>query len=337
MQTVAGVANEVGVNLGRVTNQGATLALTATTIAGVTNTQTVAGVANEVGINLGRVTNQGATLALTATTIAGVTNSVAGVTNEVGINWGRVVNPGATVSLTATTIAGVTNTQTVAGVANEVGINLGRVANQGATLALTATTIAGVTNSVAGVTNTVRADVRAWVGTQPADLTGIGYVQVDVQAIDDDATAAPNLEAFFDGTGYSATTSTIGGVANEVGVNWARVTNQTAAVNLTATTVGGVTALGTAAIWAGSIVAAAANKIADYVLRRSAATARASADGDASIFRSLLGAVSKLVNRVAETTATNLATYQEDDVTVLGNQTITTTGTAVTWTDLNTV
>jgi hypothetical protein len=64
------------------------------------------------------------------------------------------------------------------------------------------------------------------------------------------------------------------------------------------------------------------NKIADFVLRRSFANARVSANGDAFTFRSLLGAIAKLVNRwnIAGST---LTIYAEDDVTSVGTQTLT--------------
>jgi len=78
---------------------------------------------------------------------------------------------------------------------------------------------------------------------------------------------------------------------------------------------------------AADIVAAVANKIADHILRRTYANARASSDGDALNFRSLLGAIGKLVNKWAISGAT-LTVYQEDDLTATapgGTQAITAT------------
>jgi hypothetical protein len=75
----------------------------------------------------------------------------------------------------------------------------------------------------------------------------------------------------------------------------------------------------------GDIVAAVANKIADHVLRRTYANVRASSDGDAVSFRSLLGAAAKLVNKWTISGAT-LTVYHEDDVTSAGTQAV--TGTA---------
>jgi len=78
---------------------------------------------------------------------------------------------------------------------------------------------------------------------------------------------------------------------------------------------------------AATIEAAAANKLADHVLRRTYANARASSDGDALSFRSLLGAIGKLVNKWA-ISGTTLTIYQEDDLTSTapgGTQTITAT------------
>lgn len=87
-------------------------------------------------------------------------------------------------------------------------------------------------------------------------------------------------------------------------------------------------------VWAG-ITAAAARTIADHVLRRSWASAADSADGDALAFRSLLGAVAKLVNRVAISGAT-LTVYEDDDTTALGTQAVTSDADAEPITGVNT-
>lgn len=86
-------------------------------------------------------------------------------------------------------------------------------------------------------------------------------------------------------------------------------------------------AIATDAIGAAEIAAAAANKIADHILRRTYANARVSADGDAVAFRSLLGAVGKLVNKWSISGST-LTIFQEDDLTSTapgGTQAITAT------------
>ena len=76
-----------------------------------------------------------------------------------------------------------------------------------------------------------------------------------------------------------------------------------------------------------TINAATANQIADHVIRRSWANVETSSDGDTIAFRSLLGAVAKLVNRVA-ISGTDLLTYRDDDTTVLGTQALTTDASA---------
>ncbi|HEV8655644.1 MAG TPA: hypothetical protein VGR85_09055 [Candidatus Limnocylindria bacterium] len=97
-----------------------------------------------------------------------------------------------------------------------------------------------------------------------------------------------------------------------------------------------LTSLGTlvADIWAG-ITGAAANKLADHTLRRSLASAAASADGDAVAIRSLLGAARKLANRVA-IAAGVLTIYEEDDTTTAGTQAVTTDPGAVHIVEVNT-
>ena len=69
------------------------------------------------------------------------------------------------------------------------------------------------------------------------------------------------------------------------------------------------------------------NKIADHVLRRSWESAADSSDGDTKAFRSLLGAVAKLVNKIAVAGAT-LSIFEEDDSTVLGQQALSVDATA---------
>lgn len=78
---------------------------------------------------------------------------------------------------------------------------------------------------------------------------------------------------------------------------------------------------------AADLAVAVANRIADCVLRRTYANARASSDGDAVNFRSLLGAVGKLVNKWS-ISGTTLTVFQEDDTTSTapgGTQAITAT------------
>ena len=65
------------------------------------------------------------------------------------------------------------------------------------------------------------------------------------------------------------------------------------------------------------------NKIADHTIRRTFENACDSPDGDTKSFRSLLGAIGKLVNKV-EASGGTLTIYEDDDTTSLGTQTITT-------------
>lgn len=88
-------------------------------------------------------------------------------------------------------------------------------------------------------------------------------------------------------------------------------------------------------VWSG-ITATAARVIADHVLRRSWASAGASSDGDTLSLRSLLGAVAKLVNKVAISGST-LTVYQADDSTSLGTQTLTSDSNAAPITGADTV
>jgi len=69
------------------------------------------------------------------------------------------------------------------------------------------------------------------------------------------------------------------------------------------------------------------NKIADHTIRRTWANVEASSSGDAVSFRSLFGAIAKLVNKVAASGGT-LTIYRDDDITALGTQALTTDATA---------
>ena len=81
--------------------------------------------------------------------------------------------------------------------------------------------------------------------------------------------------------------------------------------------------IATGAIAADEIAAAAANKIADHVIRRTFENACDSSDGDTKTGRSLLGAIGKLVNKIAISGST-LTVYEDDDSTSLFTQTVTT-------------
>ena len=82
--------------------------------------------------------------------------------------------------------------------------------------------------------------------------------------------------------------------------------------------------------FANAVAAAAANKIADHVLRRTYANARASADGDTLAFRTLIGALSKLINKAAPSgDNTKLQHFHEDDATLWWEETISSDAAAV--------
>jgi len=86
--------------------------------------------------------------------------------------------------------------------------------------------------------------------------------------------------------------------------------------------------IATDAIGSAEVSAAAANKIADHKIRRSFENACDSSDGDTKSFRSELGAMAKLVNKVVISGGV-LTAYEDDDATTLGSQTITTDDNAI--------
>lgn len=85
-----------------------------------------------------------------------------------------------------------------------------------------------------------------------------------------------------------------------------------------------------------TITATQYRQIADHVLRRTLANARASSDGDTVSQRSLLGALALLVNRRGyDAVNDELDVYQENDSTVFYSVPATTSGTAVNIIELN--
>lgn len=133
-----------------------------------------------------------------------------------------------------------------------------------------------------------------------------------------------------------ANVTTVGNVTGNVGGNVVgSVASVTADVTLGANAITAAT-IATDAITDSELSAAACNKIADHTLRRSWANAWTSANGDAPTFRSLLGAVAKLVNRLALGVGV-LTIYEDDDATPVGTQTVTTNAASDPVTELDTV
>lgn len=89
------------------------------------------------------------------------------------------------------------------------------------------------------------------------------------------------------------------------------------------------------ATYGGSSAQHQVNDIADYIIRRSIQGAIDSSYGDAKSGRSLLGAVCKLVNKIAASGGT-LTVYEDDDVTSLFTQSITSNPSADPITELDT-
>lgn len=67
-----------------------------------------------------------------------------------------------------------------------------------------------VYDSLIAGTDTLNADVTQWLGTAVATPTTAGVPEVDLTHISGDSSAADNLEADYDGTGYNKSASTIG-------------------------------------------------------------------------------------------------------------------------------
>lgn len=205
------------------------------------------------------------------------------------------------------------------------------------------THVAGATTNVAALATNVdailtdTADMQPKLGT-PAGASvsaDIAAVKVDTAAILVDTgttldTKIDTIASYID----TEVSAILAAVDTEIGAIKA-VTDQMAfgTANRLNVQVYGVE---TDAIGAADVSAAAANKIADHILRRALATALASSDGDTKTFRSLAGAVAKLVDRIVSSGGT-LTIYEPDDTTSLGTQALTTDAAAEPIIEANTV
>ena len=153
-----------------------------------------------------------------------------------------------------------------------------------------------------------------------------GDIRVDVTQLGGATQSATDLKDFAD-AGYDPSTNKVQGVVlcDTTTTNTDMRGTDSAATAAALATVDTVVDAILADTGTDGVVLSAAylNKIADHVLRRSWETAADSSDGDTKAFRSLLGAVAKLVNKIGVAGAT-LSIYEEDDSTVLGQQALVT-------------
>jgi len=173
-------------------------------------------------------------------------------------------------------------------------------------------------------------DLTVNIQTVARQILDLAFPNVSARGIDVDASGGVEVGSFQAGA-ITAAAFGAGAIDNAAFNVTETLTANPAAGGIVAASFGAgaidAAAIATDAIGAVELAAGAANKIADHVLRRTYANARASADGDAVNFRSLLGAIGKLVNKWAISGAT-LTVYQEDDTTSTapgGTQTITAT------------
>jgi hypothetical protein len=191
------------------------------------------------------------------------------------------------------------------------------------TAALTGNVTGNLSGSVGSVTGNVGGNVTGSVGSLATQAKADVNAEVDTALTDYDAVVPGDLPANFADLAITATTGRVsaGTVVDKTGYSLA--------ADQSGVTIGTVNSLASGAVAAASLAAAACAKVADIVLRRSWASAAASSDGDTKSFRSLLGAVAKLVNKIDTTTnAGKLTVFEADDSTELGTQTLSTDGSA---------
>lgn len=208
--------------------------------------------------------------------------------------------------------------------------------------------VGSVTGAVGSVTGNVGGNVTGSVGS--VAMGGITAASIAADAIGASELAADAVAEIQSGLATSSDLATLATyVDTEVAAIKAKTDNLpsdpadqsqveaaiTAAQGALSVLIGALNDIAAADVWT-ALDDASANRVADHVLRRSWATAAGSADGDALAFRSLLGAVAKLVNRVGIVGDT-LTVYEDDDTTALGEQTLTSDADAEPITGVNTV
>ena|SRR3990167_2576915 len=158
--------------------------------------------------------------------------------------------------------------------------------------------------SVTLPTLTAGQSVGMYITATVVGVATAGFVQEDIG----DTSLASDLAASIDALPTNAELATALGTADDA-------------------VLAAVAALPTAAsIWA-AITAAAANLIADHVLRRTTANVEASANGDTLSARSLYGATARLVHKVSISGST-MTTTRSDDSTALTTAALTTDSSA---------
>lgn len=174
--------------------------------------------------------------------------------------------------------------------------------------------------------------------TVPTTTAVTNQVTADATAISGDATAANNLEAAFDGTGYDSgltvfvkdSIATIAGVTNAAtlinalndidgsGVTLHAGTHSSVTIqgvtNVSGHAAGAIVAadFGAGAIDAAALATDAVNEIADGILDRDMSTG---ADSGSSAVRNLRDGIRAIRNRV-ESDTTQIYVYEEDDTTI---------------------
>lgn len=175
-------------------------------------------------------------------------------------------------------------------------------------------------------------EVNLASGKAPATIAAGDIANSAITAASIAADAITDAKVASDVT-IASVTGAVGSVTGNVGGNvTGSVGSVVGAVGSVTGNVGGnvvgsvatATALGSGAVNATSVNTAGANWIADHVIRRSFANAKATVGPDTKTFRSLLGAIARLVNKNSISAGT-LTVTEEDDSTSLGTAAVTTT------------
>lgn len=193
----------------------------------------------------------------------------------------------------------------------------------------TLTAAAGITFGVyvggtaAAAVASTALSTATWTGTL---ATNIGTTNTTV-AGNLDAAITSRMATYTQPTGFLAATFPLT-VASTTNITAGTITTTTNLTNLPSITSNWITAAGIAtdAIGATEIAAAAANKIADHILRRLQTNVEASSDGDTLGLGSLYGLIQQ--GQESAASGTTLTVYKTDGTTSLGTKTLSTNAAA---------
>lgn len=272
----------------------------------------------EIDTNAGAIVS--VTTTATATNVTTVNGLAAGVITETSIANNAITDAKVASDVTIASVTGAVGS--VTGAVGSVTGSVGSVAAGGITASSIATDAIGSDELAASAVTKIWAAVAdsAGVTTLLTRITAVLQTKAEADTAHGLLATAASLATVATNVSTAVTQTTAAAIRTALGLASANLDTQLDAVP-TATE-------NADAVWTvGNMTAAAVNRIADVVLRRTTANVEASSYGDTVAGRSLYGAVARLAHKVAAVTGT-MTVYKSDDSTSLTTATLTTDATA---------